>query len=416
MAELRDSNLNKALAEFAGVRAALRFLHVLDTGRRDEVVTILSWLDWDETKPWDSANHVGRGAKSGVGEMAAAVDDLSNACNALTAAWKGAAADVFQDYAKNVFENCRRIVDELQAMVKVMAAEDGTTHQAMTDLTMSVRKAAGDIVEDRELALGDAVRDVSDESKDQDERTDARNRILKAVELLRKSVEKAVDQIDEDVLPLLKPFADELKLENPLSDTEPGPPRATECHTNMMMRIGYQMLPGIAGIKRAARCMEEAWHSVDAYSFGTSANAQQVVKTWQEALACRRTEIAECYGEAKGLYGGLTAAMWKYARNEDNGQKQIERFVSADMQRQRLGDYWHRNASRKDAFGVPPEYMEMAVTEANLDALDGGWDGKGQRPGAPPGAGPSEIAELGANTGGKIGSGLGQGLGRGGVR
>ena len=377
MTTLRDTNVRRAYDDLADVRRALAFLHIADSGVRDEIGTVLSWLDWDESKPWDSANHVGRGSASGVSEMQTAIDELSKQRNALAVAWKGSAAEVFQDFAKAVLDNCRRVVKELQSMVNVMASGEGTTHQAMKDLTRDVWRCAGGIGDDPRVK--EAVDDILTSKGQKQVRSDARLELLGAVERLKGSVVAEIKRIDENVLPLVKPFSYELSLTNPLSGAG-GPPAATEIDLDVARQVGRAMLPAIAGIKRAARSMEEAWHAVDQYSFGTSSNAQQVLKTWRQGLVHRRTDIADCYGQAKGMYGGLSAVMHRYAYIENSNQDRIDMVLSADMQRQRLHDYWHRNAAGKDPDGIGPIYNEVAGTEAELDALDEGWNGRGPVP------------------------------------
>ncbi|MEQ7010728.1 hypothetical protein ABN028_31565 [Actinopolymorpha sp. B17G11] len=409
MTGLLDSNLQRAYDDLADVRRALAFLHIADSGRGDPIATILAWIDWDESKPWDSANHVGRGPSSGMGEMQTAIDELTKQRNALATAWKGAAAEVFLDFSASVLENCRRVVEELQAMVKVMASGEGTTHQAMKDLTKNAWKAAGDIADDSKVK--EAVERIF-HSNDQQERSDARLELLGVIERLKRGVTAEVDRIDENVLVLVKPFAYELSLKNPLTGAG-GPPSKTEIDLNIARPAGQAMLPAIAGIKRAARSMEEAWHAVDQYSFGTSANAQQVLHTWRQALAHRRTDIANCYGQAKGMYGGMSAVMHRYAYIENNNQERIDNILSGDMQRQRLDDYWHKNASGKGPDGTAPIYNETAETEAELDALDEGWNGKGD---VPSDSGPGEVKNPEPPTPAEIADEIGQRGVRGGLR
>jgi hypothetical protein len=402
---------------------ALALLAMLDSGGPDHIANILGWIDWDESKPWDSANHVGRGPSSGVGEMRSAIDAFTRQCNALSGVWEGAAADAFQEYSKNVLENCRRVTDRLEAMLKVMASGDGTTHEAMKDLTRKVWESAGDIADDKKIraavtTIVEGLRTIGDpDAEDVQKRKDAQLELMGGVDRLKKSVTREVERIDDDVLQLVMPFTEPVDLKNPLA-SRVGPPTHFKLDQKEAMRIVEQQMPSaIAGVKRAKHQMEHAWHAITDYDFGTSPNAQAVVTMWRKALTNRASELAECYGQSKGMYAGAMTVIYNSIVTDNWNQEQLDKGFSAEYARQRLHDYWHRNASRAVYSHAPnnglPSYYEKEHVEPRLDALDEGWNGKGKPPAEVKDPEGEHAAEIGAEIGEKgiKGSSRGRGLG-----
>jgi uncharacterized protein YukE len=379
--QLRDSNLKKAYNELADFRRAIGVLQLGNVGTApDHVAEILGWIDWDQYKPWDSANQIGRAdwPASAIGELKTVLTDLPRQCHELAQVWQGAAADAFQEFAKNVSDNIGDVVEKLEATVKIMSSGDGSVHQAMMDLTRNVWKTAGEIADDPKVRK--AISDIVNVSKDEQDRKDAQLELLGGIERLKQSVIKQVDRIDEDVLSLLRPVTDSISLKDPLPSATRPPGKTRMADASIATAKRDQILSSIAGIRRSSKKLHQAWHAISTYDFGTSANAQEVVKAWRQAIASRSDEVHKCYRWGKAMYAGVTAAMFKYYESENENHRQM---VNVAWELDMLSHY------SRSSWYVGPETGSVSVPEnrnitgldaemisERLGALDAGWNGK----------------------------------------
>lgn len=375
MADLHDANLRNAYDELANVRQALDFLSIPSSESPHQIRDILSWIDWDEPNVEESATHLGRAgwATSAIGELQHAFDILTQKCGLARRFWDGAAADTFQNFSHIVLQNGQQVISELNAMATAIG---DSAPQAMEDLTKSVWKAAGGIAD--EPKVKQAIADIYSKTTPH-KRRDAMLELTGALAQLKRSVETAVDRIDNDVLPIIKKHTARVELRNP-AQSPVGHSAGFRMDYWAVRRANREMRVAIAGIKQAKNQLGKAWQTISPYSFGTSANAQEVARAWRAAVASRMADVETCYREAKGVFGGIQAAMVMYREHEGWSTKEIERVISPAIERHRLIAYSHYNYAGKGPDGLGPDDNETTFVENELNALDRGWGGRGATP------------------------------------